>query len=68
MSYQIPEYFFRTALTYRSAINLQLETTESLTVGTATSSFTHVQTPQSINFDFQTGLPSQNIFMRVYAG
>lgn len=65
MSYQIPEYFFRTALTYRSAINHQLETTESITVGIPTSSFTKVQTPQSINLDIQTGLPSQNIF---YAG
>lgn len=62
MSYQIPEYFFRTALTYRSAINHQLETTESITVGIPTSSFTKVQTPQSINLDIQSGLPSQNIF------
>ena len=66
ISYQIPEYFFRTALTYRSAINHQLETTESITVGIPTSSsFMKVQTPQSINLDIQTGLPSQNIF---YAG
>lgn len=65
MSYQIPEYFFRTALTYRSAIQHQLETTESITVGIPTSSFTKVQTPQSINLDIQSGLPSQNIF---YAG
>ncbi len=65
MSYQIPEYFFRTALTYRSAINHQLQTTESLIVGTTTPSFTKIQTPQSINLDIQTGLPSQNIF---YAG
>ncbi|NHB64967.1 transport of long-chain fatty acid [Acinetobacter sp. GFQ9D192M] len=62
MSYQIPEYFFRTALTYRSAINHQLETTESITVGIPTSSsFTKVQTPQSINLDIQSGLPSHNI-------
>lgn len=62
ISYQIPEYFFRTALTYRSAINHQLETTESITVGIPTSSsFTKVQTPQSINLDIQTGLPSHNI-------
>ncbi|MFV5524298.1 outer membrane protein transport protein [Acinetobacter variabilis] len=65
MSYQIPEYFFRTALTYRSAINHQLETTESITVGIPTPSFTKVQTPQSINLDIHSGLPSQNIF---YAG
>lgn len=65
MSYQIPEYFFRSSLTYRSAINHQLQTTESLIVGTTTPSFTKIQTPQSINLDIQTGLPSQNIF---YAG
>lgn len=68
MSYQIPEYLFRTALTYRSAINHQLETTESITVGIPTPSFTKVQTPQSINLDIHSGLPSQNIFMQVYAG
>lgn len=65
ISYQIPEYFFRSSLTYRSAINHQLQTTESLIVGTTTPSFTKIQTPQSINLDIQTGLPSQNIF---YAG
>ena len=62
MSYQIPEYFFKTSLTYRSVINHQLETTESIAVGIPTSNFTKVQTPQSINLDIQTGLPSQNIF------
>lgn len=65
ISYQIPEYFFSSSLTYRSAINHQLQTTESLIVGTTTPSFTKIQTPQSINLDIQTGLPSQNIF---YAG
>ena len=65
ISYQIPEYFFRTALTYRSAIRHKLETTESITVGTATPPSSQVQTPQSLNLDLQTGLPYQNIF---YAG
>src|SRR5690606_29157920 len=61
-SYQIPEYFFRTALTYRSAIAHHHKTAESIVVGTNPSPYTQIQTPQSIHLDFQTGLPYQKAF------
>lgn len=61
VSYQIPEYYLRTSLTYRSAVKHQHTTTESIEVDTITSNATTVKTPQSINFDFMTGLPYQNI-------
>lgn len=61
-SYQLPEYFFRTALTYRSAIAHHHKTAESIVVGTNPSPYTQIQTPQSIHLDFQTGLPYQNAF------
>lgn len=60
ISYQIPEYFFRTSLTYRSAINHQHKTAESIDLGMNPSPYTEIQTPQSVNLDFQTGLPYQN--------
>ena len=60
ISYQIPEYFFRTALTYRSAITHHNKTTESIIVGTNPAPYTEIQTPQSVNLDFQTALTDQN--------
>ena len=60
ISYQIPEYFFRTALTYRSAITHHNKTTESIIVGTNPAPYTEIQTPQSVNLDFQTALTDRN--------
>ncbi|OTG59803.1 transport of long-chain fatty acid [Acinetobacter sp. ANC 4204] len=61
ISYQMPEYHFRTSLTYRSPIKHQLSTTESIKIGVSTPDTTHIKTPQSVNFDFMTGLPYQNL-------
>ncbi|UXI52353.1 OmpP1/FadL family transporter [Acinetobacter variabilis] len=60
ISYQIQEYFFRTALTYRSAITHHNKTTESIIVGTNPAPYTEIQTPQSVNLDFQTALTDRN--------
>ena len=61
ISYQVPEYYFRTSLTYRSAIKHEMTTTESIEVGVVTPNVMEVKTPQSVNLDFMTGLPYQNI-------
>lgn len=60
ISYQIQEYFFRTALTYRSAITHHNKTPESIIVGTNPAPYTEIQTPQSVNLDFQTALTDRN--------
>ena len=60
-SYQLPEYAFTTAITYRSKIKHHTKARESFW-GTeiAPQHATTIQTPESINLDFQTGLPAQN--------
>ena len=56
-AYQIPDIALKVALTYRSEIEHELETQESLLGGAfSTSKDTKVKTPQSLNLDFQTGI------------
>ena len=61
-AYQIPEIAFRAALTYRSAIKHDVDTTENfvnyqkLGGAVGTSSTTKIKTPQSVNLDVQTGV------------
>lgn len=61
VSYQLPEYAFTTAITYRSKIKHHTNASESFW-GTeiAPPRATTIQTPESINLDFHTGLPAQN--------
>lgn len=63
VSYQLPEYAFTTAITYRSKIKHQTKARESILgvpLEIAPQRATTIQTPESINLDFQTGLPAQN--------
>lgn len=63
LSYQIPEYAFKTALTYRSKIEHKADITEDLfgqNLAVIPFTKTIINTPQSINIDFQTGLTSHN--------
>lgn len=62
ISYQIPDYAFQTTLSYRSKIKHTLETSESIALPFSTAHDTKIETPQSVSFDFQTGLPQQNLF------
>jgi long-subunit fatty acid transport protein len=48
------------ALTYNSAIDHDLATTETSALGTSTSN-TPVSTPQSVNLDFQTGIAADTL-------
>ncbi|WP_180079477.1 outer membrane protein transport protein [Acinetobacter sp. YH12058] len=62
-SYQLPEYAFNTAITYRSKIKHHTNASESFwgfPLEIAPQHATTIQTPESINLDFQTGLPAQN--------
>ncbi|WP_168525784.1 outer membrane protein transport protein [Acinetobacter sp. A3] len=63
ISYQLPEYAFTTAITYRSKIKHHTNASESFLgfpLEIAPQHATTIQTPESINFDFHTGLPAQN--------
>ncbi|WP_179991213.1 outer membrane protein transport protein [Acinetobacter sp. YH16058] len=63
VSYQLPEYAFTTAITYRSKIKHHTNASESFwgfPLEIAPQHATTIQTPESINLDFQTGLPAQN--------
>ncbi|MGI9394875.1 MAG: outer membrane protein transport protein, partial [Boseongicola sp.] len=57
-AYEKPEIALRVALTYNSAIEHNLATTESSAspLGGPNSSTTQITTPQSINLDLQTGI------------
>lgn len=63
-SYQIPEYALRTSLTYRSAIKHQVHVNESIQnqpITFTTADKTTIETPASVNLDFQTGLSQSNL-------
>ena len=56
-AYERPEIALRVALTYRSSIEHELDTTETLADGLATfQTQTTIETPQSLTLDFQTGI------------
>ena len=56
VAYERPEIALRVALTYNSSIEHELDTTESSLLGTGVESTTTINTPQSVNLDFQTGI------------
>ncbi|WP_347255196.1 OmpP1/FadL family transporter [Brachymonas denitrificans] len=62
-AYQIPDIAFRAALTYRSAIKHNVDTTENFTnlAGVATNNTTKIKTPQSVNLDLQTGVAANTV-------
>ena len=63
VSYQIPEYAFNTAITYRSKIKHSTNASESIwgfPLEIAPQQATEIETPESVNLDFHTGLPAQN--------
>lgn len=63
-AYELPKIALKTSLTYRSKISHDLETHESSNIDNFENlnSTTKFTTPQSINFDFQTGI-SQNTLL-----
>lgn len=69
VAYERPEIALRVALTYRSEIDHDLETTETLNGAPVSmfnpmldeSSNTEVTTPESLNLDFQTGIAEDTL-------
>ena len=62
-AYQIPDIAFRAALTYRSAIKHDVETSENYgaLLGMPVNSKTRIKTPQSVNLDLQTGVAPNTV-------
>ncbi len=60
-AYEIPEIALRFAITYYSAITHNMATTETGLAPVALTSTTAVQTPQSLNIDFQTGIAENTL-------
>ena len=63
VAYQIPEIALKAAVTYRSEIKHELDTTETFGSGAVVrpQSVTEVVTPQSVNLDFQTGIAKDTL-------
>jgi long-subunit fatty acid transport protein len=59
-AYEIPEIALRVALTYNSSIEHEINTIENSALGSQTST-TPVDTPQSVNLDFQTGVAEDTL-------
>ncbi|MCO8103761.1 transporter [Acinetobacter indicus] len=62
-AYQIPEIALKAAITYRSEIKHELDTTETFGFGAIQrpNALTEVVTPQSVNIDFQTGVAANTL-------
>ena len=66
-AYQIPDIAFRAALTYRSAIKHNVDTTENFVNyqkyggAAGTNGTTKIKTPQSVNFDLQSGVAPNTV-------
>jgi long-subunit fatty acid transport protein len=62
LSYERPDIAMRVSLTYNSKIKTEHKTTESLAVGGAfLYSTTEIETPQSVNLEFQTGIAQDTL-------
>ena len=62
-AYSIPEIALKAAVTYRSEIKHEVETSESFAFGLLrpASTTTEVTTPQSVNLDLQTGIAQDTL-------
>lgn len=60
-AYEMPEIAMRVSLTYNSKIKYDVDTTESSAVAAGVQSITHVETPQSVNLEFQTGVAADTL-------
>lgn len=60
VAYEKPEIALRVALTYNSAVKHEFDTVETLG-GVIGTSPTEVETPQSVNLDFQSGIAKDTL-------
>ncbi len=64
LSYQVPEIALKAALTYRSKIKYNIEVDENIfetPMNLVSQNRTELETPQSINLDFQTGVTNTTL-------
>ena len=59
-AYEIPDIALRVALTYRSKVEHDFDTTETIGATTVASQ-TNVEMPQSVTLDFQTGIAEDTL-------
>ena len=60
-AYQIPDIALRVALTYYSSIEHELDTVETITGSPLINSSVDIETPQSVNLEFQTGIAEDTL-------
>lgn len=61
VSYERPEIALRVSLTYNSKIKHDVTTTENSVLGGPNVTETEIETPQSVNLEFQTGVAQDTI-------
>ncbi|KAJ29669.1 OmpP1/FadL family transporter [Sulfitobacter pontiacus] len=61
VAYEKPEIAMRVSLTYNSKISYDVDTTENSALGMGVKSTTEVDTPQSLNLEFQTGIAADTL-------
>ena len=61
VAFEKPEIALRVSLTYNSKIKYDVNTTENSAIGRNVRSSTHVETPQSLNLEFQTGIAADTL-------
>ncbi|MEX3315551.1 OmpP1/FadL family transporter [Sulfitobacter sp. PS-8MA] len=60
-AYEKPEIAMRVSLTYNSKIKHDVDTTENSVLGGPNRSTTDIETPQSVNLEFQTGIAADTL-------
>lgn len=60
-AYERPDIALRVSLTYNSAIDHSLDTTENSVVGANQKSQTEINTPESVNLEFQSGVAKDTL-------
>lgn len=61
VAYERPDIAMRVSLTYNSKIKHDLDTSESSVAIGSTSTSTEIETPQSLNLEFQTGIAADTL-------
>lgn len=61
VAYERPEIALRVALTYNSGIEHDVDTAETFGGGPALTTTTQIETPQSVNLDFQSGIAEDTL-------
>nr|WP_226782367.1 outer membrane protein transport protein [Oceaniglobus trochenteri] len=61
VAYEKPEVALRVALTYNSKIKHSLATSETSAFGGPVNTTTEIETPQSVNLEFQTGVAKDTL-------